>query len=468
MKKRSLFEPFFLRLIFGIFTLALVVIWHHVDSEAEPWSILPGKQESTRFTTLRKIADSANKGYYFQLEPGIPMEHEWEDVGLYFWMVSWGIVKHHVGLGPLDPWTDPYGVELAMVFLPLFLIFFTRLFSLPRWYWLVPPVFFAWATVLKYPLGWENIHKLNGLLYWSISTRWSKVLSGFWTFTVALQFFEWWRQGTLIQWNKRKIFRLFVMGFVLGIFVSVRKDIWVTSGLALTSSLFLLCFVAHPFPGAAPVKSSPAKRGLAMALMLGVLFGGSMLNKGVVCLAWTIRDHCYPMKLVSRFYGRNTWHSMCASLGVLPNNYGLVWGDAEVSDVIKGLPENKGLVYGTPEYEKASRRFYFQLIRKDPGLLIRNLKHRANQVWVDHHNGMMRAFFAILAMLFLGIYHRWLGILLLSNILTNTVILILVNHWIHYGLDFVTHYRLALLIGLGACAHKAWQILFARGSSQAS
>lgn len=460
LQTTSLLKPLFLRIFFGTLTVISIVAWYSLESEAEPWSILPGKQESTRFTTLGKIVDSANKGFYFQMESGIPMEHEWEDPGQYYLLVVWGIFKKIAGWGRLNPFVDPYRVELFVILLPVVLIFFTRLFSLPRWCWVVIPIFFWWAMVPKYPLGWEHIQKINGLLYLSVSTRWIKVLSGLWTFTITLQFLQWRFEHSLLQMNKKRLLQLLVMGFVLGLFVSIRKDIWVTSGLAIFSCLVLLTFLAQ----AAPLRKKIA----TVALVMALLIAGSYAYKGLICASLGIRDRSYVIKPVSRYLGRNTWHSLTASLGVVPNSYGLVWGDAETSDVIKSQPGNEKMVYGTAEYDQAARRFYFHLVTHDPGLLWRNLKFRLTNIWIDHRNGITRALALILILFFLGSYERWLGAVLLINILTGTVILIIVNHWLHYGLDLITHYRLALIIGVCVIVFKCCEKILAVLTKQSS
>lgn len=442
---KNIFDDKFLRFFFGALTLLSLFFWYSAESEAEPWSILPGKQESSRFTTIRKITDSANNGYYFQLSPGVPMEHEWEDTGVHFLLVSWGILKKTVGLGPLDAFKDPYRVELFVIILPLVLIFFTRLFSLPKWYWVLIPIFFLWAMVPKYPLGWEHIQKINGLLYLSVSTRWIRIPCALWSFTVCLQFFQWYRTGTFLRPDKKMLLKILVMGFIYGMFVSVRKDLWVCTFLALTSWLILLSGFSRFVHSHINVRA--LKRiGFAM-LYVVIIFTGIFTYRGLICTTMTARDKVYEIQKVSRHYGRPTWHSLTAALGVVPNKYGIVWGDVETFDAIKKYPGNENVVYGTMGYESAARRYYFHLLKTDPDLFVRSFRWKLNQIWQDHKNGLSRAFLFITVLFFLGPFFRWLGLMLLTNIVAHAFILVVVNPWLHYGLDLVTFYRLAELIG---------------------
>ena len=450
----------FLKIFSGIITLIFILLWYNLDSEAEPWSIWPGKQESTRINTLRKIADATNKGYYFQYEPGVPMEHIWEDPGIGFLMVCMGILKRFLGLGPLDALVDPYRAELLVIGLPLILIFFTRLFSLPRWYWLIPPLFFLWAIVPKYPLFEQNIGKLSGLLYLSVSTRWVRVPAAFWTFTATLQFFGWWHEGKLFELNLKRIFRLLVIGFVMGIFWSIRKDVLVASGLATTIFLFLLTFSnssLNKIPN--PLRVPRAKKIVPLLILLLILFAGCRSFRTLIEGAWWLRDRNYQMQNTSRIYGRPVWHSLCAGLGVVQNRYGINWGDEEVFRLIKRRPENKEVVYGTVEHERAARKLYFELLTKDPDLVFRNLRFKLKYVWLDHRNGIMRSLALIMILFFLNAYARWIGVLLLCNMATAGLILVIVNPWLQYGLDLITHYRLAQMIGFGVGGWRLGEIL---------
>ena len=44
----------------------------------------------------KNIIISFNNGYYFQIKPLVPMEQEWEDPGLAFLTIIYGIIKKFI------------------------------------------------------------------------------------------------------------------------------------------------------------------------------------------------------------------------------------------------------------------------------------------------------------------------------------------------------------------------------------
>lgn len=427
----------------AVVTLCLLCLWYANASEIEPWSIIPGPHLSSRVETLQKIADSANRGYYFQLTPKIPMENLWEDPGIAFLMVWGGIFKHFLHLGPINPLKDVYRLELFVLLLPLCLIFFTHLFDdLPKWYWLFVPAFFLLAMYPRYHVSDFGYFSHHGLLYLSASGRWVKFPSAFWTFTVVLQFFKWYQERRLAEFHVKRIFQLLVYGLLLGIFISIRKDAEVSCFVGLTGTLLLLGL------SSSIVDYKRGKQLLVVGLVGLIVLMGSCIFRGTIELTWFARDHLYSMEPVPRIYGHPTWHSLYAALGYQPNQNS-TWGDAVAWKQLTSLPENKHLIYGTQAHEKAARKLYFNTISHQPVAFLRGLLIKACVIgWIAWKIILLNT---VLFFFVVKKYPRYklFYIILLVNTLSAAIVPVFVVPDVHYALDFLTFNYCDLLVGTG-------------------
>jgi hypothetical protein len=269
---------------------------------------------------------------------------------------------------------------------------------------------------------------------------------------MSLTFLDWWKSNNLFKIDKIRVLKLFVMGLIFGIYMSIRKDVVVNGGAAILGTLLILSVGSYSkFMDKPQIKLNYSKKIIAIVAMMLIMASGIFAFRSLIQGTWMVRDASYDMKDKYRTYGRPIWHSITAGLGIVKNFHGITWGDKDLSDIIKGLPENKGLVYGTKEYDTAARKYLFGIIRKDPDLILRSLKLKAELTWRDHHNGVKRSLCFIFIMMFLGVYYRRLGLIFLCQITTGHMTLIIVNPWLHYGLDLITYYRFAQLIGCGIC-----------------
>ena len=430
-----------LKILSALLTFGCIGVWYLTGSEAEPWSVLAGAHESSRFQTLRAIAGAANEGYYFQVEPGIPMENHWEDPGTGFLLVCLGLAKKTLGLGPLDAFKDPYRVELGVMLLVLCLIYFTKIFSPPQWYWAVTPLFFLMATLPVIRMSDWGHTQISGLLSLGISARWAKVPAALWTFTLTLQLHQWWKEKTLLKFSRDKFAALFVSGVVYGIFISIRKDIYAAACLAIVGTLALL----------------GRKKMGASLLILATLWAGAQVFPGVIHASWKIRDRVYSMKEFPRIWGHPTWHTLYAALGESIPGKKIRWGDEDAWNEVLNLPENKGLRYGSREHERAARRLYLQTIARHPFAYARGLARKAG-ILVKGKWKLAALNLVLFLLLFSKVpAHRSLYGVLLINTLAAAVVPILVIPDIIYSNDFIAHNYLALLVGLGALAFRRRQ-----------
>lgn len=428
------------RLLSAFITLGVLLLWYLANSEAEPWTLLPGDQESSRFRTLRSIATAANQGHYFQLEPGIPMETHWEDPGTGFFMVWLGLVKKAVLRSPLDVSKDPYRVEFLIIVLPLLFLFFTRLFSLPRWYWFIPPAFFILSAIPFYEAHASGLTKSSSLLHLSISARWAKVPAAFWIFTMNVQFFEWWKNGSLFLMSKKRCLGLFLCGLIFGVLISVRKDILVS--LCMSFAGVLLFFVFRD--------PHSKKRNIGVVgLMLLSLYAGHLATQGFISLTWKVRDHFYTMKKdFPRIYGHPTWHSLYAALGEITPDKKIRWGDEDAWNDVLSIPENRSLRYGSPEHEKAARKLYLKTISSHPISFIRGLIRKTG-ILVKGNYKLLGLSFLLAGIIGWKFRAYWeLCLILAISTLSSAVVPILVIPDIIYSYDFRANTYLAVIVGL--------------------
>jgi len=65
------------------------------------------------------------------------------------------------------------------------------------------------------------------------------------------------------------------------------------------------------------------------------------------------------------------WHPIFLGLGYMPNRYDLHWSDSEAIAVVHAY--RPSLRYPTAAYDAAVRHIFFQLVSRDPGLLLRSV-----------------------------------------------------------------------------------------------
>lgn len=424
------------RLWSGLLTILFLAGWYAMSSEAEPGSLLQGPDQSSRFQSLRSIAASANAGYYFQIEPGIPMENHWEDPGTAFLMVVWGWVKKKALGFPLDMSKDPYRVEFFVLVLPLFFLFFSSFFSLPKGYWWIPPLFFLWSAIPFYKITEPGLSTHpNGLLQLSIAARWAKLPAAFWLFTINLQMLEWWKKGCLFSVSGKRCAQLFVCGLILGTLISIRKDIAAPTFLGILGAMAFFVLTG---------RHTGKKIGPAV-LMLACLYAGYLAVQGCLSLAWKIRDRVYVMKDFPRINGHPTWHSLYAALGKSIPGKTIRWGDEDAWKEVSSLPENRSIRYGSREHEQAAKKLYLKTITEHPGPFLYGLFRKAG-ILVKGSYKLLGMALALTGVVFWKRPdQRPMVLLLFLHLGVAAMVPTLVIPDIIYSYDFRAHQYLALL-----------------------
>jgi hypothetical protein len=96
------------------------------------------------------------------------------------------------------------------------------------------------------------------------------------------------------------------------------------------------------------------------------------------------------------------WHSAYIGLGYLPNRYGIVYNDT--SGIREVERERPGTRYVSPEYERTLRHRYVELLRHDPGFVLRNLWVKLRVIAADTAD---RYWLALLALPLALLFGRW-------------------------------------------------------------
>lgn len=364
--------------------VAIILAWYATASESQPWTVDP-RTAGSRFETLRMILKSSNQGYHLQTKPGVPMEVEWEDPGQAFFCVVGGFAKRALGLGPLDPLKDAYRLELVMVLLVFGLVFWGRLFRLPRWFYWAAPVFTLLVVLPVNPShslpveGITYVIPAYGILPLSVAPHWAKIPAAFWTAALVIQLGLWFREckkeGKALISTSRAI-RVLIYGMVYGLLVVIRKDVFFSCGAALgLTCLFLL--VSFWFAGKKAGQPGGLLVTVQLLAVLVVLGLGVQMPKWSVEAGWAIRDANYEIKQVPRIYGHPVWHNLYIALGYVPNELGIKWDDKTGCEHMRRVPGNENIPCGSELHEQASKKLYLDTIRKHPDLLWRNIKAKA-------------------------------------------------------------------------------------------
>ena len=434
----------------------LLICWFLISKDSTPW-VMNTETKNSRFVTLERVIIAANNGYYYQLEPGKPMEHAWEDPGIGFLTVTWGLIKRTLGIGLLNPYKDPFIIEFIIILMIFSLLYNKTLFKLPKWFYLGLPVL---VLLLVLPFGriaslFLNVNfsvqgrdiasqNLNhGLLYLSIMTHWAKILGAVWTTAITLQIVLWYRSfrhGEVVYYlTVRYCFRIIVYGFVLGLIASIRKDVFGLAFLAISVITFY-CLL-NEFRQSSQKVTGLTKRVVVFFIitMLLVIIG-NQTYKGFIKATWMVRDTIYEMDNSPRIYGHPTWHVLYISLGFVPNKLGIEWKDEVGWEHVSQIPGNEKVQYGTKNHEKASRKLFFNTLKENPDLLLRNILAKIKSL-ISNMMILILMIFVCLALSCIFILNQsnwWICGLLLSNLLVYATLPIIIHPSILFCLDFIT------------------------------
>jgi hypothetical protein len=105
------------------------------------------------------------------------------------------------------------------------------------------------------------------------------------------------------------------------------------------------------------------------------------------------------------------WHNAYIGLGYLPNKYGLQWNDAVAQDAVQRARPGAGFL--TKEYEATLRHRYFQIVRDDPGFVLRNFWTKARVLVADALSSFWPAFILLPVAGLLGLRRRAIRVALL-------------------------------------------------------
>jgi hypothetical protein len=94
------------------------------------------------------------------------------------------------------------------------------------------------------------------------------------------------------------------------------------------------------------------------------------------------------------------WHSAYIGLGYLPNRYGIVYNDTSGIREVESL--RPGTAYLSPEYERTLRHRYLELLRHDPGFVLRNLWVKLRVILADTTDRYWLALIALPVALLFG------------------------------------------------------------------
>ena len=324
--------------------------------------------DSHRWLTLKNIIISFNNGYYFQIKPLVPMEQEWEDPGLAFLTIIYGIIKKNLFNINLDPYKDPYIIELII---SIFIVTFSINKLRYQKYIIIIPL-----SVIAFTFVNELSAIENDLLYLSFGMHWVKSLSAILFFTMTITFFKDLYENKLD--NKKIITDTFVYAVIFGILITLRSDIFIPVQLSIFIYLSIIT-LQNIFKYRSKILF------FRIFLFLIVFFVTINLPKKIMEISWDLRNDIYSIENVKNYSGHPKWHVLIMSLGHVKNKYGLEWNDRKAHEVVEKI-QNKKIKYGSTQHEIYAKKTFFIILKQNPKLIISNFWYKTKILFSDLRN----------------------------------------------------------------------------------
>ncbi len=349
-------------------SIFVLFVWYLGSFEYHPYD-----DDSHRWNILRQIIISFNNGYYFQINPLIPMETEWEDPGFAFWTLIYGIVKKGLFNLYLDPYKDPYIVELIVAVLVV--VFSLNKLKNSKYIFIIPVSLIAFTFINEFKLSEYSFFN-NDLLYLSYGMHWVKTLSAMLFFTMTITFFKDLNQNNLNI--KQIIIDTFLYGIIFGLLISLRSDIFIPVQFSIFIYLSIIIIKK--------IFLYKLKDYILKIFLFSIIFFVSIdLPKQIMKTTWDLRDNFYSIKNSKDYSGHPKWHVLIMSLGFVENKYGLEWNDRKAHKVVENI-QNKKIEYGSSNHEKFAKDTFFIILKENPKLFIRNFWHKSKILFLDIKN----------------------------------------------------------------------------------
>jgi len=329
-----------------LLSLAFITIFGHYDTFDYP--------NSSHLSNIRKVVDASNLGFYYQYVPGVAMESAWDDFFMAFAMSTLALVGNVTGIWEIGDWTL-YVVQFFLLGAVFLLPFWSRLFTLPKWFYPVIPVFVV-ATTLK------------GILFYSWVPYWAQTVAALWIGIVIVHLWEMVNNSSKeVRWCSL-IAGHFAMGLVAGTLGLIRYN------SALEARVVIFMFVLFLIVTALPIGARKSK-GWGKTLLLGVVLlsfqAGVFTPPKILAATWWARDQIYDIQPLERYRQHPVWIPVYLGLGYVKNSLGINWNDGvPFEHAKKYFPDIK---YGTPGHELAVRYTFFKVIKEQPALLVRSI-----------------------------------------------------------------------------------------------
>lgn len=117
---------------------------------------------------------------------------------------------------------------------------------------------------------------------------------------------------------------------------------------------------------------------IPFAIAAALLLSGTRLRRVAAMFAVIVAIELLPQALLSLGAPRedsltlgrgNMWHALYLGIGTRPNPYGIVFSDSYAANMVES---RYGISFQAPGYELALRREYLNIVRTNPGLILRN------------------------------------------------------------------------------------------------
>lgn len=404
------------------FSIFVLFFWYLGSYELHSYD-----DDSSRWLTLKDTIISFNSGYYFQVSPLVPMEQKWEDPGFAFWTLIYGIIKKNLFNINLDPYKDPYIIELIVsIFIVIFSI--NKLRN-QKYIFIIPISLVAFTFVNELRPGSSD------LLYLSYGMHWVKSLSAILFFTMTITFFKDLYENTLN--NKKIIIDTFVYALIFGILISLRSDIFIPVQLSIFIYLLIIIFKNV-------LKNKSKIIFLKVFLFLIVFFVTIDLPKKIMQISWDLRDDFYSIENAKNYSGHPKWHVLIMSLGHVENKYDLEWSDRKAHEVVQKI-QNKKIEYGSKDHEKFAKDTFFIIFKENPKLIFRNFWFKAKILFLDIRNIFIFSITGIIILIHLIIKKDKFGTLIIFSYPTYFLIPLIIQPLSFYYKDL---YAISFIISL--------------------
>jgi hypothetical protein len=234
-----------------------------------------------------------------------------------------------------------------------------------------------------------------------------------------------------LDWRPRAVAGMCALVLVAGVASSFRGG----AGAGLLAAACILALLKLP----------TLRHKLAVVVLFGVCYLAT--NHGVVTAARAYRDHVVG-KHVTEFH-KTSWHNIYIGLSYIPNDHGITYSDSTALAAARRLdPE---VDYLGPTYPETMRRVVWNLAKRDPGFILRNLQEKTGAIARAATDRYALVLLLVPAMMFLGSAaserRRWIA-LILPSLAIGSAPPVLVLPLEQYELGWLGAWALLWLLGV--------------------